>query len=86
MNKHADLSYIVCMTYIFKPQCFPDIKTYKEWVNLAKIAREVVDPCEDCTASYEREMRQAGLCNKFWVQNNLVIGGRSKVLTQGVLE
>ena len=36
--------------------------------------------------SYEREMRQAGLCNKVWVINNLVIGGRSKVLTQGLFE
>jgi hypothetical protein len=74
------------MTYIFKPQCFPDTTTYREWVNLAKIAREVVNPCEDCTLSYEREMRQAGLCQKFWVENNLIIGGRSKVLTQGLFE
>jgi hypothetical protein len=74
------------MTYIFKPLCFPDQNTYREWVDLAKIAREVVNPCEDCTMSYEREMRQAGLCNKFWVQNNLVIGGRSKVSNQGVFK
>lgn len=86
MVKLLVLSYIDVMTYIFKPQCFPDQKTYRDWVYLAKIAKEVVNPCEDCTLSYEREMRQAGLCNKVWVENNLVIGGRSKVLTQGVLE
>ena len=74
------------MIYQFKPDCFPDYKTYREWVSLAKVAKEVCCPCDDCLPAYESEMKEVGLCKRLWMESNLTIGSRSKVLTQGVLE
>jgi hypothetical protein len=74
------------MQHLFKPKCFPDVKTFREWVALAMVAKEVVSPCDDCTASYESKMREVELCQKFRIVNDLTIGSRAKVLTKGIFQ
>lgn len=72
--------------YKFKPSCFPDYQTYRDWIGYAKLAGEVVTPCDDCSAKYKKEMQDLGLCQEEWVTKNLVICSRSKYLSQGVFE
>jgi hypothetical protein len=69
---------------MYFPKCFPDHKTYREWVGYAKQARENVSPCEDCLVSYELKMKSQGRCERNWLTKNLVIGRKS--LSQGMFE
>jgi len=59
------------------PKCFPTFTIFREWVSLAKVAKEKISPCEDCTLSYEMQMKHLKRCDRNWVETNLVIGGKT---------
>ena len=69
---------------MYFPKCFFSYEQYREWVTLAKQAKENVSPCDDCSVRYELKMREAGRCDRQWITKNLIIGRKS--LSQGMFE
>jgi len=54
------------------PACFDTVKTYREWVALAKLSKEPCSICLDCSMAYRVKMQQAGRCDQaLWA--NMVI-------------
>lgn len=45
------------------PKCFPDFKTYKHWVELARLVEAPeYGPCTDCTPEYKTKMMAEDKC------------------------
>jgi len=59
------------------PKCYRDFDHYRDWVELAKLAREVISPCDDCCARYAAKMSALDRCDKKWVKT-IIIGSRKK--------
>ena len=59
------------------PKCYRDFEHYRDWVELAKLAREVISPCDDCNARYAAKMVALERCDKEWVKT-IIIGSRKK--------
>jgi hypothetical protein len=53
-----------------KPACFPTIKLFEEWKDLARTAKEPCTICGDCSAKYRYDMKEQGRCNAVnWSQH-----------------
>jgi len=62
--------------YFSYPPCFPTKDVYRDWMRLARIAKEVACVCDDCSSEYERQMKSTDRCQKEWVILNLTLNYR----------
>lgn len=63
-----------------KPDCFPTLKMYKEWIYLANVVREVSSICDDCSPEYKQSMVEKERCHEQSQRTNL--HGKLMVLKQ----
>ena len=60
------------------PKCFPNYEHYRSWVELARLAREVVSPCDDCNVKYQLKMKNLDLCDRDCVKTIIIRISRKK--------
>lgn len=54
------------------PLCFDTIDDYRAWVVFAKMAKENVSPCDDCTREFQERMQDQHRCNSTIVSANFL--------------
>ena len=49
---------------MIKPKCFHSEEQFLDWAILARVSKEVVSVCNDCSKEFQSEMKIVGKCER----------------------
>lgn len=47
-----------------KPKCFHSEEQFLDWARLARLSKEIVSVCNDCSKEFQSEMEIVGKCER----------------------